>query len=171
MSSSWTCIEPFLYPFSVFLSVLPVDQMFPGFWNFIQIIKINGHTDLQSIKVSLFKTKVKKSQELQQVTCAAILKGPNYRLGLIFLGFKESGNLVAKGHKVNDFVLIGRIVSCTLFLTVQVSSHDAFDFHHLHAQLYISMLSKEVFLKLLLERHSMLYCTCIQNQSFPDYPY
>lgn len=112
MSSSWTCIEPFLYPFSVCLSVLPVDQMFPGFWNFIQMIKINGHTDLQSIKVSLFKTKVKKSQELQQVTCPTILKCPNYRLGLIFLGFKESGNLVAKGHKVNDFVLIGRIVSC-----------------------------------------------------------
>lgn len=89
MSSSWTCIEPFLYPFSVFLSVLPVDQMFPGFWNFIQMIKINGHTDLQSIKVSLFKTKVKKSQELQQVTCTTVLKGPNYRWGLFFWGSRK----------------------------------------------------------------------------------
>lgn len=55
-----------------------------------------------------------------------ILKGPNYRLGLTFMGFKGSGNLVAKGHKVDDFVLIDRIVSCTLLLTIQVSSCDAF---------------------------------------------
>lgn len=55
-----------------------------------------------------------------------ILKGPNYCLGLTFLEFKGSGNLFAKGHKVDDFVLIGIIVSCTLLLTVQVSSHVAF---------------------------------------------
>lgn len=50
------------------------------------------------------------------------------------MGFKGSSNLVAKGYNLGDFVLIYRLL-CGPLLTVQVSSHDAFDFDHMHAQL------------------------------------